>query len=47
MEAEMNVMSNSTSEDEILEALLRQRELSGGAEKTRQVQMEGQRAKNQ
>ena len=40
-------MEKSTDENEILEALLRQRELSGAAEQTREIQVEGTRAKNQ
>jgi hypothetical protein len=44
---ELDVMQNSTDEDEILEALLRQRELTGQAEKTREAVVEGTRAKNQ
>ena len=44
---EMEVMQNSTNEDEILEALLRQREMTGQAEQTRTAMVEGDRAKNQ
>ena len=47
MQGEMDVIGSSTDENEILEALLRQRELSGAAEQTRNVQVEGERAKNQ
>ena len=47
MQQEMNVMQTSTDENEILEALLRQRDLSGQAEKTRTAVVEGERAKNQ
>ena len=47
MQGEMDIIGKSTDEDEILEALLRQRELSGAAEQTRQIQVEGTRAKNQ
>ena len=47
MQGEMDIIGSSTDENEILEALLRQRELSGAAEQTRNVQVEGERAKNQ
>ena len=47
MQGEMDIIGKSTDENEILEALLRQRELSGAAEQTRQVQVEGTRAENQ
>ena len=47
LQSEMDIMEKSTDENEILEALLRQRELSGAAEQTREIQVEGTRAKNQ
>ena len=47
LQGEIDIIEKSTDENEILEALLRQRELSGAAEQTREINVEGTRAKNQ
>ena len=47
MSQELDVVNSSTDENEILEALLRQREITGQAEQTRQAKVEGTRAENQ